>query len=91
MTEINSTPAIDADEGETDEGKAPEVELRQLASDYEAGEIGGVLVAYVMDDGLVKYKLMGALAEKENLVNAAAIAGELKKRIGQLWVLNGGV
>ena len=87
MTKINFTPrATDADEGE-----APEVELRNLAEDYEAGAVEGVLVAYVMGDGVVKYKLMGALAEKENLVNAAAIAGELKKRIGQLWVLNGGM
>ena len=87
MTNINFTPrAIDADEGE-----APEVELRNLAEDYEAGVVEGVLVAYVMGDGLVKYKLMGALAEKENLVNAATIAGELKKRIGIRWVLEGGM
>lgn len=44
-----------------------------------------------MGDGEVKYKLMGALAEKENLLNAAAIAGELKKRTEILWVLEGGV
>jgi hypothetical protein len=63
MTNINLTPrAIGADEGE-----APEIKLRQLASDYEAGEIEGLLVAYVMGDGEVKYKLMGALAEKEIL------------------------
>ncbi|OCS50810.1 hypothetical protein [Ralstonia pickettii] len=87
MTNINLTPrAIGADEGE-----APEIKLRQLASDYEAGEIEGLLVAYVMGDGEVKYKLMGALAEKENLLNAAAIAGELKKRTEILWVLEGGV
>ncbi|WP_024972262.1 hypothetical protein [Ralstonia pickettii] len=77
MAKSNLTPrAIDADEGE-----APEVELRYLADDYEAGAVDGVVVAYVMGDGLVKYKLMGALADEENLDNVANIVGELKRRI----------
>jgi len=34
-----------------------------------------------MDDGAVEYKLMGALAERSNLSKAAAIIGEMKRRV----------
>jgi hypothetical protein len=42
----------------------------------------------VMDDGEVRYKLMGALAEEENLGNAVAIVGELKRRINMMIALS---
>lgn len=60
-------------------------ELRELAGDYESGRVRGVIVTYVMDDGEVKYKLMGALAQTENLSQAMTVAGELRRRIEQLF------
>jgi len=64
-----------------DEGEAPAEQLRELAGDYEAGEVEGLIVTYVMKNGAVGYKLMGALGEEENLGNVATIVGELQRRI----------
>jgi len=63
---------------------APGDELRDLADAYESGDVEGVLIAYVTRSGEVKYKTMGALAEKENLRHAATVAEELKRRLEQL-------
>lgn len=64
-----------------DEGEAPAEQLRELASGCEAGEVEGLIVTYVMKNGTVGYKLMGALAEEENSGNVATIVGELQRRI----------
>lgn len=63
---------------------APGDELRDIADAYETGDVEGVLIAYVMKDGTVKYKTMGALAERENLGSAVTVAGELQHRLDQL-------
>lgn len=77
MAKCNLTPyTVGADDDE-----APAEQLRELASDYEAGEVEGLIVTYVMRNGAVGYKLMGALAEEENSGNVSTIVGELKRRI----------
>lgn len=60
---------------------APGDELRDIADALETGDVEGVLIAYVMKDGTVKYKTMGELAERENLGNAITVAGELHHRL----------
>ena len=76
MAKPNLTPcALDTDD------ESPSDELRALADACESGNVEGVLVAYVTSDGSVRYKMMGALADEENLGNVATIAGELKRRI----------
>lgn len=63
---------------------APGDELREIADAYESGDVEGVLIAYVMRDGTVKYQTMGALADRENLGSASTVAGELQRRLEQL-------
>lgn len=62
--------------------------LREIAGGYEEGVVEGVVVAYVMRDGSVRYQLLGALAEPENLGNAVTIAGELKRRLEQSLIFS---
>lgn len=60
---------------------APGDELREIAGAYEAGDVEGVLIAYIARDGTVRYKTMGALADRENLGQAITVAGELQRRL----------
>lgn len=77
MTNVNFIPCtLDANDDESPSG-----ELRALADACESGNVEGVLIAYVMSDGSVRYQMMGELAEEENLGNAATVAGELKRRL----------
>lgn len=69
--------------------RVPSEQLREIADDLEAGRTKGIIIAYIKDDGVVEYKLMGALAKTGNLPNAACIAGVLEKRIAYLCVMNG--
>lgn len=90
MTEINSAPANpEAKITQTNvfpifrgaASEAPSNQLRKIADDLEAGRTKGVIITYVKDDGVVEYKLMGALAKTGNLGNAVGIIGELKRRV----------
>lgn len=77
MANSNLTPYVcDAGDDESPSGV-----LRAMADAYDAGNVEGALVAYVTSDGSVRYQMMGALAEEENLDNAVTIAGALKKRL----------
>lgn len=77
MAKPDHTPCTpDADDDESLSGV-----LRAMADAYDVGNVEGILVAYVTSDGSVRYQMMGALAEEENLGNAVTIAGALKKRL----------
>lgn len=77
MTNSNLTPyACDAGDDESPSGV-----LRAMADAYDVGNVEGVLVAYVTSDGAVMYRVMGALAEKENIGNAVTVAEVLKRRL----------
>lgn len=84
MTAVNTTPYT---RGANDD-ESPSGELKALADAYDSGNVEGILVAYVTSDGSVRYQMMGALADEENLGNAITVAGALKRRLDMRLALS---